>query len=39
MPSPGAAMWMPMRQPPPSSGVTENASSISVVAASSTENA
>jgi hypothetical protein len=37
-PRPGAAMWMPMRQPP-SVGVTEKASSISVVAASSMEKA
>ena len=32
-------MWMPMRQPPPARGVTEKASSISVVEASSIENA
>ena len=34
-PSAGAAMWMPMRTLPFGSGVTENASSISVVEASS----
>lgn len=39
MASDGAAMWMPMRQPPPSFGRTEKASSISVVVASSIEKA
>jgi hypothetical protein len=34
-PRPGAAMWMPMRQPPSALDVTEKASSISVVCASS----
>ena len=38
IPSAGAAMWMPTRQPP-SCEVTEKASSISVVVASSIENA
>ena len=39
MPSPGAAIWMPTRQPIPGSVCSEKASSISVVAASSIEKA
>jgi hypothetical protein len=39
MASPGAAMWMPMREPMPGSLTTESASSISVVWASSIEKA
>ena len=39
MPKPGAAMWMPMRTVASSMGVTEMASSISVVVTSSIENA
>jgi hypothetical protein len=38
-PRAGAAMWMPIFQPPSGLGVTEKASSISVVEASSIENA